>query len=199
MAKHRRRARRRHRRGMGSIIVARKMSGLGRIGKPNTWMGTVLPPVVGAGITGLTILGIKYFADPSRSSTEKFLSDWSPWVGLGAGALGSAALYFLGGMPAAVSGFTAGAMVTGTVATKEYLEKQGAIPTAPAAAAAGTAGFGAIVPEYSRALPARGMGAIVLENQASRGYGAGSLGSYGEEVNLGNVTPGAFGTPGFSI
>ena len=38
-----------------------------------------------------------------------------------------------------------------------------------------------------------------MEPQASRGYGAGPLGSYGETVNLGNINTTAFGTPGFSL
>jgi hypothetical protein len=66
--------------------------------------------------------------------------------------------------------------------------------TAPITAA----GLRAVVPEYSmRGLGRGGMGAIVMESQASRGNGAGPLGSYGETVNLGAINPGAFGTPGF--
>jgi hypothetical protein len=69
-----------------------------------------------------------------------------------------------------------------------------------------TAGFGAIVPEYSRGGLGRARtGAIVMEPSASRGYGAppglgrGGTGwtPYGEEVNLAGINVDAFGTPMF--
>jgi hypothetical protein len=181
------------------------MRGLGQLKNPKSFMGAALPPVLGGGITGLTILATRYWAKPSEGETPKQLFRWAPIVGLAAGGVGSLALYYLGGAPAAVSSFSTSLLVSISQLMHDMFIKdrmgEFMIAHPPAALApvegGGTAGFGVVVPE--RLMGAgNGMQGIVMEPTASRDplrrYG---LGSMGEEVSLGSVNPRAFGTPGF--
>lgn len=208
MAKHNKG--RRRRRGMGSIISIRR--GMGKI--PGGAMGAaVIPGLVGALITGLTAIGIRYFVDPAQGRTQEILVRWSWLFGHAAGVLASAGLFMLGGTPAAASSFVAATGVGLALFGQDMVLKQrqggsilatlqasSAATTTSDAAPATVNGVGAIVPEYSRPRGAMGpgMGAIVMENVGPSGRRAGTIGSYGETVTLQGINTRAFGTPGFS-
>lgn len=206
MAKHKR-SKGRRRRGMGSIISIRR--GMGKI--PGGAMGAaVIPGLVGALITGLTAIGIRYFVDPAQGRTQEILVRWSWLFGHAAGVLASAGLFMLGGTPAATSSFVAATGVGLALFGQDMVLKQARggsiLATLQASSAASVdtsttgAGTGAIVPEYSRPRGAMGagMGAIVMENVGPNGKRAGTIGSYGETVTLQGINTRAFGTPGFS-
>lgn len=186
-----RRRRRPRRRGMGSIITVRR--GMGQID-----MEGLLPVLVGGGLTALTGLGIRWFVDPAQGSTQSMMVKWAPLLGAAVGAVGSIALYFMGGTSAAVQSFLSAATVGafGVGSDMVLKEKGGSLLAAivnTAPAGNGMTGFGAIVPEYS----SPGMGAIAMESVGAGGRRAGTIGSYGETVSLSGVNTGAFGTPGF--
>ena len=136
---------------------------------------------------------------------------WAPLFGNAVGAIGSIALYFMGGTNAAVQSFLSATVVgacgigsdmvlkekrpsllAATVATSPATGN-GAAPPPPSPGAAGYFGMGVIVPEYS----SPGMGAIAMESVGASGRRAGTIGSYGEQVSLSGVNTSAFGTPGF--
>jgi hypothetical protein len=94
-------------------------------------------------------------------------------------------------MAAAAALAVGGSMVVGEYAAKMRMTGNGT----PAA------GLRAVVPEYAmRGIPSGGgLGKIVMEPAASRGYGApAGLRSYGENINLGAINTSVFGTPGFT-
>lgn len=184
----RKRRSRRRRRGLGSVLTVRR-SGLGQIG---AGLKYATPILIGAGATAGTVAGLRMYADPAASETQQFLYKHAPWVGLGVGLLGSGLVYMVlkGRGMGREALWASGAASVATAVTwfaADKLLEQGRGPIA-------TAGLGAVVPEYSGHL-----GALVMEPTASRGYGAGPLGSYGEEVNLGAVSSSVFGTPGFRV
>ena len=180
--------RRRNRRGLGSIITTKRLFGLGRLDRPGTVMGSVVPVLVGAVMAAGTALGVRYFVQPSAGSLQANLFKHAPWVGLLAGGAGAFAFNMLAGKPAAFA--TAGGAAAGALSIFGYdmLSMRAAAGATPS-----TAGLGAIVPEFSGT---RGLGAIVMENAKSRGYG---MSGYGETVQLGNINASAFGTPGFHV
>jgi len=186
------RRRRPRRRGMGSIITVRR--GMGALD-----MQGALPVLIGGGLAALTSLGLRWFVNPAAGQTQNMLVKWAPLFGTAVGAVGSIALWFMGGQTAAVqsalSAATVGAFGVGTdMVLKEKPTLLSVIAAAaPAANAPTVAGFGAIVPEYS----SPGMGAIAMESVGAGGRRAGTIGSYGETVSLSGVNTGAFGTPGF--
>lgn len=202
-----RRGSRKRRRGVGSIITLRKRRGVGQVD-----MNDLLPPLVGGGLAALTTLSLRHFVQPNGDPTKTNLVKYAPLLGIAGGSLGALALYMMQGMDAAVRSFLSAGIVGG-FAFGSDLVMQG--PNGPQVAAAlvgpspitstagnGTAGYlrgvGAIVPEYGTPT-----GAIVME-PVGRGSGnrrPGTIGSYGETVNLGSlggVNTGAFGTPGFT-
>jgi len=185
------------------LITVRQMRGLGRISNPKSLMGAALPPLVGGGMTGITILAARHFAKPSEGETPKMVYKWAPLLGIGGGLLGSAALYWVGGAPAAISSAISSIMVGGAAMGFDYLMKDRlgehalAFAASSAAGNTGTAGLGVVVPQR---IAGAGVAGILMEPAASRDpvrrYGL--SGQYGEDVNLGGgVNPGAFGTPGF--
>lgn len=196
-------AKRRRRKGVGQTITIRRMRGLGQLKNPRSFMGSALPPVLGGGITGLAVLATRYWAKPSEGETPKMLFKWAPLVGLAAGGLGSLALYWLGGAPAAISSFSTSLLVSSSHMLHDMFIKDRlgefaiAHPPAPAPAVVDQNGFGVVVPQR---LMGAGTQGIVMEPTAERDplrrYGLGATG-YGEEVSLGAVNPRAFGTPGF--
>jgi len=199
-------AKRRKRRGVGQTITIRRMRGLGSLKRPSSFMGAALPPVLGGGATAATILATRYFANPLEGETPAMLYKWAPLLGWLTGGIGSFALYYLGGGPAAISSFASSTLVAAGQMAHDFLvtsdmSRAGAHIAAfqaPAAAGNGTAGMGVVVPQ--RLMGAGGVNGIVMEPTASRDplrrYGLGASG-YGEEVSLGAVNPSAFGTPGF--
>lgn len=207
---------RKHTRGIGSVVTIRRMRGLGRLKNPSSFMGAALPPLVGGLVTGLTVLATRYWAKPSEGDTPRALYRWAPLLGLGAGSIASIALYWLGGAPASVASLATSLGAGGSLMLLDMVQKNSlgeyalALPadvTAPpadqaASGAAATAGLrgrmGVVVPQRLSG----GTKGIVMENPASRNpyqrYGVQGVGApYGEDVNLGSINPGAFGTPGF--
>lgn len=199
------RRRSRRRRGMGSIITVRR--GMGAISTAD-W----LAPLVGGGLTALTALGLRQFVNPTQGEMQKTLVKWAPLFGHLVGSAASLGLYFITGSSGqAVSSFVSATAVGvfGMAQDQMLSRPEGAanfamafLPTpavsvssdaAAAQASIGAAGFGAIVPEYSR--PA--LGAIAMEPVGADGRRAGSIGSYGETVSLNGINTSAFGTPGF--
>lgn len=208
MAKRRRRARR----GTGSIIAVRQLSGtgLGKATNPSSVLGAMLPPAIGGGLAGGATLLVEYMGGPQKDGTVPnktmiTLAENAPLVGLGVGVLGAGAAYMLLGAPAGVSAAAAAAIVTGTLFAMHKFKASSPSATTEPAAPPSTAGVGryhrrmrgtgAIVPQ----LMPQGMGAITMEQVAgTRGLGYGSD-PRGETVSLGSVNPGAFGTPGFNV
>jgi len=197
----------RKRRGMGSIITVRR--GMGAISTAD-W----LAPLVGGGLTALTALGLRQFVDPMQGDFQKTLVKWAPLFGHLVGSAASLGLYFVTGSSGqAVSSFVSATAVGvfGMAQDQMLARPEGAskfgnaflpdvsvsverpMPSEAPAEGNGTAGFGAIVPEYSR--PA--LGAIAMEPVGADGRRAGSIGSYGETVSLSGINTSAFGTPGF--
>lgn len=186
------------RKGMGSVIQVRKLNGLGDLGDPKSGVGAALPVLLGGLAAGGTTIGIRHFMTPTTPGQMSVMNN-APWIGLGAGVIVGLGMWNMTSQPAGV-GAIAGAsvvalsMVIGEMAAKMRM----------ASAGAGTAGVGAVVaygPGQGNGMTS-GVGAIVMEPHASRGYGAGQLGavgSYGETVNLGAIRQQAFGTPGFQI
>jgi hypothetical protein len=187
--------RRRH--GMGSIIRVTPLSGagVGAVKRPHSFAGSAVPVLVGGGVAAATAVGIRYYMTPT-TPTQMSVVDNAPWIGVGAGALVSLAMWNMISQPAGVGALMSALLVGGSMVVSEAAAKARLTAVAAPVAATPTQGFGAVVPEYSAAPRRSGVGAIAMEPTASRGYGSGALGSYGEQVNLGNVNIRAFGTPG---
>jgi len=142
------------------------------------------------------------------------LGQYAPWMGAGVGALGATALYAMVGAPQGASA-AAGALGTaGSLVAYKFLqqEKAAAGVEPPSTATDGRrrrARTGAIVPQVMpRGMAGRGggrTGAIVMEPTSTRGTrgtgGRRGVGSdpRGETVSLGQLSPSAFGTPGFAV
>jgi hypothetical protein len=184
------------------VIRVRKLNGVGQLKNPNSATGAMLPVLIGGGVTALTTLGIRTMVEPT-DDTNIMIRDNAPIIGVAVGGLAGLALWNMASQPAGVATIAAAGVVGLSLWALEYAAMAKAQAAANAAPA--TAGIGAVVPEYSMPQRGNGVGAIVMEPQSSRGYGAGPLGrlsSYGETVNvagLGAVNAGAFGTPGFSL
>lgn len=205
------------RRGTGNVISVKPLSGgLGKVGKPGSLLGAVVPGVVAGLAAGGGALLAEHMGKPRNgevpSDTMIMLAENSPYVGLGAGAVASALLWALAGASAGLSAAAGTAAVGGTVLGMKYLFSSESTattdpasgPTVPATAGLGRYRYrmrgmrtGAIVPQLQPPgmNGARGMGAIVMDPVATRGLGD----PRGETVSLGNVNPSAFGTPGFSF
>lgn len=176
------------RRGTGSVIRVRRLGKLrkGEFGK------AAMPVVVGGGVTALATIAVHQMT-PTTTLQMRLVKN-APLVGAGAGALAALAVWNLQSPGAGAGALTAALTVGIGLWAVDYAAAMRVAAAAPAPAN-GAAGLRAIVPEYGM----RGLRAIAMEPHASRGYGAGPLGSYGEVVNLGQVNAGAFGTPGFTV
>lgn len=206
------------RRGTGSVISVKPLSGgLGKVGKPGSLLGSLVPPVVAGLATGGSTLLVEHLGKPANgeqpTDTMIMLAENSPIVGLGAGALASGLMWWLFGAPAGLSAIGGTAAIGATTYGLKWLMSSQSTattdpatgPTVPATSGLGRyryrmrgmRGMGAIVPQLQP--PSmngmRGMGAIVMEPSATRGLGD----PRGETVSLGNVNPSAFGTPGFNF
>lgn len=197
MAKRRRR---KHRKGVGSIITVRPagFAGLGRLRGLRGFNGLAsqaIPAALGLGAAAVTFFGIRHFANPAQSDTEAKIWKFAPLIGLGAGGLTAFALSQIGGKAAAVGALTGAIGATLLTLGNDGMQHVGMFSP-------GLTGFGAVVPQ----MLGRGMGAVVLEpGRGTNSLGAGgvtglhSIGYQGGEVvNLGAINAGAFGTPGFS-
>jgi hypothetical protein len=178
---------------MGSII---RVTCVGNLSDPKSGAGATMPVILGGGVTIAVTVGIRQMVQPT-STTNVSIIENAPLVGAVAGLTLAGVLYAMRMQPAGLAAAAAAAVAGLGMWGLEYSAKMKAAQIAATAAApAKTAGLRAVVPEYSMR-GTRGLGAIVMEPHASRGYGAGALGSYGETVNLGAINPAAFGTPGF--
>lgn len=199
--------RRRRSRGMGSLITVRRaLGGVRRRRRGGLFsfdMSMLMPIFVGGGVAAATALGIRYFIDPATGTTQQMLVRWANLFGLGVGALASALWMMIGGGGQASSAFLSAATVSLFGLANDFVLKERAAPILAAITSSGasmqlptgTAGIGAIVPEYSN-----GMGALVMEQMGPGGQRPGSIGglnSYGEVVSLQGVNVGAFGTAPF--
>ncbi len=208
-------AKRKRKRGTGSVISVKPLSGLGKVGKPGSVLGSVVPALVGVGVTGAAMLFLEHSAKPKDgqlpNDTILTLAEYSPIVGAGVGALAGAGLWAMSGAPAGITAIS-GAVAAGiSLFGYQYLVKnESTLATDPATGPTastsglgayryrrrmlGVRGMGALVPQLQPP-GMRGVGAIVMEPTATRGLGD----PRGETVSLGNVNPSAFGTPGFSV
>lgn len=193
-------------RRLGSVIRIRK-SGVGQLNKPSSMAGSMGPALIG----GFATAGITIALRMMKPKTEyqMKLMEKAPWVGGLGGTIIALLLGTMSGRPAGWGAAAGSTVVSLAMIASEAVAKQ---QLAPMMAQNGNGGnvagllgsnLRAIVPEYANTRGIR-TGAIVMEPQASRGYGAGPLGgrnlaAYGDVVNLGNINQGAFGTPGFNV
>ena len=185
--------------GLGSVYAIKRtgMSGMGMGALSSTaFRESILPILVGGGIAGGTIFAIRKWLTPSGDATKDAIIKYAPLAGLGTGAIAALSLKWLADSDdAAVGGLVAAAVVGGLGMVMDMVAPQ--LTAAPPSLPAGTEGYrnrlgvGAIVPEYGS-----GMGAIVYPPMAN-GQRSGSIGSYGETVNLSGINTAVFGTPGF--
>lgn len=186
--------------GMGSVYAVKRrgMGGLGALSS-TAFSESILPILVGGGLAGATIFAIRKWVTPADTTTEAVFK-YAPLMGIGTGAVAALSLKWLAGSDdAAVGGLVAAAVVGGLGMVMDMVapETTGAaavasLPASGTPAANGYRGMGAIVPEYGS-----GMGAIVYQPMAAGGRRPGSIGSYGETVNLSGINTSVFGTPGF--
>lgn len=173
-------------------------------------LGAALPPVIGGGLAGAATVLIEYMGGPQKdgsvpNATVMKLAEHAPLVGLGVGMLGAAGAYMLLGAPAGVSAAISAIAVGGSLYAIHAYKAESPSATTEPAATPGTSGLGRYHRRFrgvgaivAQTMPS-GMGAITMEQVAGMrglGYGADPR---GETVSLGNVNPGAFGTPGFNI
>jgi hypothetical protein len=185
----RRRAPRRGRKGMGSVYAI-KRSGMGAL-SADAFKESILPILVGGGLAGGTLFAIRKWLAPNGDATKQAVVKYAPLAGAGVGAIGALSLKWLADSDdAAVGGLVAAAVVGGLGMVMDMVAPGAITPAEPLA---GYLGMGAIVPEYGSM---NGMGAIVMQPSAN-GRRPGSIGSYGETVNLSGINTSVFGTPGF--
>jgi len=133
----------------------------------------------------------------------------APWIGLAAGLVSALGTYYLMGTgPAAATAVASlGAALTGfasdqILAGNQNALAQAAVGLAPSAGA--TSGLGSMFTmRPGHGVRGLGMGAVVpqldgvvMEPSGMHGVGYTAY-SGGEEVSLGSINAGAFGTPGF--
>jgi len=205
-----RRRRRRRTRGVGNIITTRKTSGLGSLGslkKPGTVLGSLLPPLLGGGLTALATMAITHMAKKGKATAGwGALGEGDPAVDAGANAAAAA------GDPAAQTATThqkldeyapimgialggVGAFFLGSTFGKPagYAAAAGALGVGGSMLVARlmahkTAGLGTVVAEYGTAgLGNAGTGAIVMEPNSAQGYNAYSGGA---SVNISGLAGG---------
>jgi hypothetical protein len=177
------------RRGTGSVLQVRRLSGLGAMKSPNSIMGVLLPVGIGLVTAGGTMVGIRSFMHPD-TQMKASLMDYAPWVGLAAGGVASLAVWNMQSQHAGLIALGTAAAVTLTTVAGEAVAK--ARLTADAGGS-GTQGLSAIVAEYQNR---RGMGAVLMERAGT------SDAQRGANINLhglGRINTGAFGTPGFIV
>lgn len=180
------------------------MGRLGQLNKPSSIVGSYGPALIG----GLATAGITIALRMMQPKTEMQLRlmENAPWVGGAGGTVIALLVGMMSGRPAGYGVAAGSTVVTLAMSASEAMAKQ---------RLAANGGNGNAV---AGLLGGHRTGAIVMEPQASRGYGAGPLGAivpeyantrglrgrpgvgaYGDTVNLANVNQGAFGTPGFNV
>lgn len=180
MARKKRRSRRS---GMGSVIQVRQLSGTERLNNPSSVTGALVPVLLGGSVAFLTAMGVRKYVEPTAENAP-ILSN-ADAIGGGAGLLVGLALWNVASRPAGVAAMAAAAVVSLAQMAPGWM-------AAASPSAAPTAGLRAVLPEYSM----RGLRAIAMQSQASRGYGADGG---GENISLGRINASAFGTPGYRM
>lgn len=202
-------------RRLGSVVRIRRTSGLGKLGqldKPASVVGSYVPPLLGAVAAAGTMIAVRMMTP--RTEYQMKLMENAPWVGGFAGSLTALLLGAMSGRPAGWAAAAGATGVTLAMATSEMIARARVAQMMPSDAAGPPAGVtdgavaglfghrtGAIVmePQASRGYGAGKLGAIVPEYSNTRGLGGRGVGAYGDQVNLANVNQGAFGTPGFNV
>ncbi len=191
-------AKRKKRRGhrTGSVITTRRLNGIGNLKQTNSVMGAVVPALAAGILTiGGTIAAEQLITPDGTGGFMDTLHDNAPAVGIVAGGLGSLGLMFVAGKPQALTAAIVTAIAGGGAYLKKYIDG-GSATAGVGYMRRGRRQMGAVVAETMHGLPARGMGAIVMEPYGQQGYG--NSGG-GEKVTLGAINPGAFGTPSFDM
>lgn len=194
------RRRRRRVRGVGRMLVARRMRGLGFLGGS---AGALIPIATGAGVAALATMLIRKNVDPAAGAMQWRLVKHAPLAGAAAGALVGVGVGFVtgkgGGLAAAASAALAG--LTGMIVDKSHVDEQvggrvaatvaaDAPPQLPSGGGAGsdsgTSGF---------VLP-RALNGIYTFEQFDGSRRPGSLGAL-PEVGIRGLNLNAFGVPAF--
>lgn len=157
-------------------------------------MKSIAPFGVAAALTGATTLGLRAYLRPTPGETSEKLYRWAPAFGAGVGLFGAGLMYFLaggkrGGLEAALATGVSSVAMAGFLIGSEKLNaikpgamlalSGGAVPSGTEQT--GTAGLGALMPEYARP-GAAGLGAIVMD----RGVGGPIGGETVRVAGLGN-------------
>lgn len=213
MARRKKTRRTRRRRTMRGYHMAGRRSGMGEVLQRGSAAAMYVPPLIGGGLTALTVVGIRHFLKP-KTDLSKMLFRQAPIVGLGIGALAGSLISRQIASRAEATNVTAGAVTgAGLVGLSHVVTeamRRADVAAAPADAEAaervaqelapsngannGTSGLGAIVPQYGSLPAGNGMGAIVMEQLS------GNRQEQGAVVNLkgagmdGMVETSAFGT-----
>lgn len=201
MARHRRR----RRRGFGSIITVRPVSGmrglrgfrgLGR--GLGSLMSSLIPALMGIGVPAGVILAIRGLVNPAASPTHAKIVRLAPLFGFGAGAVTSLGAGMLTGRESgwgsiAASGVTAASffgydMIQASPGRAAAIVAANEMPLFGPAAGATS---GMIVANRVNGLRGlgKGTGAIVFDRRAP----GPALGKPGQVINLGSVNPRVFG------
>ncbi len=187
---------RRRRRGTGSIITVKRLSGVERLGNPSSLTGILGPLAIGGFGAVLTTLGIRQWVTPTPENAT--VVNNATWFGLGVGGLLSLMLWNMTGKPAGVLGLGGAALATAAVKVPEMIASSGMMAAMPGGTAGVRGGMGAIVAETVNGARRR-LGAIVMQPASAGSYGPGG----GETVTLhglqAGIIPGAFGTPSFTM
>lgn len=117
--------RRRSSRGLGRMLIARRVRGLGAL--PGGALGeAIIPAAAGAGVAALATMYIRKNMDPAEGPMQWRLVRHAPLAGAAAGALVGVGLGYMAGMPAglaaAASALFAG--LTGVVVDKSHVDEQ---------------------------------------------------------------------------
>lgn len=151
----------------------------------------LVPVAAGSVLTGGATLAIRSFVTPTPGTPSEAVYKWAPAIGIGAGLVGSALLYFLGGKragrDAAMISATVALLSGGLLLGSERLNVArpgGMLALASggsAAESAGMPGLSALMPEYATPQGAGPLGAIVMEPLR---------GAFGEDVNVSGLGAG---------
>lgn len=163
---------------------------------------TLLPVATATVLTGATTLGLRAYLRPEPGQMSEKLYRFAPIIGVGAGLLGAAGLYFMGGGKrggmegatiAAVTSLGAGMLLFAS--ERLNAAKAGALNALGGSAAlpsgdTGLPGLSALLPESAQRYD--GLGQIVMEPLN---------GAYGDSVNVNGLgagyNPNAFGQRAF--
>lgn len=217
MARRKKTRRTRRRRTMRGYHMAGRKSGMGEVLQRGSVVASVAPPLIGGGLTALTVVAIRHLLKP-KTDLSRMLYKQAPIVGLGIGALAGSLISRQIASSADSKNVTAGA-ITGAglvglshVVTEAMRRADVAAAPVNAEAAQRVAeelssengqqaanGMGAIVPQYGSLPAGNGMGAIVMEQLS------GNRQEQGAVVNLkgagmdGMVETSAFGTSPYGV